>query len=216
MRYRSDTPKGKRHLVKPKKKRRRVAMANYTQRLNEALIKRMADFIKNYQVEKGGSPSQREIADRLDTNQKRVNKYVRILANRGCIELRADGTIAMPRNLDSSNYEFVPMVGSVRCGNPTLAIEEYEGMFRLPREFIGQGEFFMLTADGDSMIGANIFAGDYLVIRKQEQADSGDIVVAAEPRLERQIGVRSMRRELQGAAGLHGQRGSQILPMQQN
>jgi len=72
----------------------------------------------------------------------------------------------------------VPKIGAVRCGQPTLAVEDYDGVFRLPREFTGTGEFFMLEAKGDSMIGANIFEGDYLVIRRQETADSGDIVVA--------------------------------------
>lgn len=153
-------------------------MGNEIQRLDEKLLQRMSGYIVDYQKVRGSSPGQREIAAKLMINSKRTFKYVHILADRGLIELDDDGTIVMPRNLDSSNTEFVPVIGAVKCGKPSLAVEDYDGMFRLPRAFTGTGEFFMLTAEGDSMKGANIFEGDYLVIRRQETADGGDIVVA--------------------------------------
>lgn len=64
------------------------------------------------------------------------------------------------------------------CGGPILAIENIEGTFALPEEIFGSGELFMLRAEGTSMIGAGVDDGDILVIRKQNFADSGDIVVA--------------------------------------
>lgn len=153
-------------------------MANYSQRIDESLLINMDNYIKKYQAEKGSSPTQREIAGRFTTNQKRINKYIHILVSRGNIELDDDGSIAVPEHLTQGEYKFIPKIGSVSCGKPALAVEDYDGVFRLPREFTGSGEFFMLTAKGDSMIGANIFEGDYLVIRKQEIAIPGDIVVA--------------------------------------
>lgn len=153
-------------------------MANYTQRLDEQLLYNIAQYIKNYQAERGGSPTQREIANNFSTNQKRVNKYIHALVGKGEIELDEKGEISLPGNLDLENYQFIPKIGSVSCGKPTLAVEDYDEVFRLPREFTGAGEFFMLSAKGDSMIGANIFEGDYLVIRRQEAASPGDIVVA--------------------------------------
>ena len=152
-------------------------MANYTQRIDESLLLRIAEYIKRYQEDNGDSPTQREIADRFKTNQKRINKYVHTIADRGGLVFDGGGAILMPDKLDKE-YQFVPKIGAVRCGKPSLAIEDYEEAFRLPRELTGAGEFFMLTAEGDSMEGANIFEGDYLVIRRQETADSGDIVVA--------------------------------------
>ena len=152
-------------------------MANYTQRIDEGLLYEISKFIKNYQEDNGSSPSVREIANKFHTNPKRAHKYAHALANRGLLEFDDDGTIAMPDKLDKE-FQFVPKLGAVKCGVPTLAIEDYDEAFRLPREFTGEGEFFMLEAEGDSMIDANIFEGDLLVIRRQEYADSGDIVVA--------------------------------------
>jgi len=153
-------------------------MANTAQHLDEALLFRILDYIRNYQAEKGYSPTRRDIVDYCDINLKRANKYVHALAGRGYIELDDDGSIVTPSGLNNADFQFVPKIGAVRCGQPTLAVEDYDGVFRLPRKFTGSGEFFMLEAKGDSMINANIFEGDYLVIRKQETADYGDIVVA--------------------------------------
>ena len=146
--------------------------------LDKGLLERMAKYITEYQRENGQSPGQRDIAVRCMTNSKRTFKYVHALANSGRIELSGDGTIVMPRSMDSSDYELVPLVGEVRCGAPSLAIEGFKGMFKVPREFIGTGDFFMLMAEGDSMEGAGIEEGDYLIIREQPTADPGDIVVA--------------------------------------
>jgi repressor LexA len=148
--------------------------------LDERLLSRIAEYIVSYQTAHGRSPGQRDITARCKTNSKRAHKYVHALAGRGIIELNDDGTIAIPYNLVPSDVKTIPLIGTVRCGQPTLAVEDYEGMFILPRDFTGEGEFFMLIAKGDSMIDAGIFEGDYLVIRKQQTAISGDIVVACQ------------------------------------
>jgi len=153
-------------------------MANTSQSLDEALLLRIKKYIEKYQAESGGSPTRRDIVEYFGTNLKRANKYVHALAMRGHLELDDDGAIVTPSGLDCADYQFVPKIGVVKCGLPSLAVEDYDGMFRLPREFVGTGEFFMLEAEGDSMINANIFEGDNLVIRRQATADSGDIVVA--------------------------------------
>jgi len=139
---------------------------------------KISNYVKKYHAENGGSPTQREIADNCGINTKRAYKYVHALASRGLFKLDGEGSIMTPQRLDIKDYQFVPKIGLIRCGKPTLAVEDYDGVFRLPREFTGAGEFFMLEAEGDSMIGANIFEGDYLVIRRQKTAESGDIVVA--------------------------------------
>jgi len=154
-------------------------MGNPNQRLDEDLLSRMWDYIKNYHAENGESPTQREIAEYCGTNPRRAYKYVHVLASRGCFELDDyDGTIITPSRLDPMEYQFVPKIGIVRCGKPSLAVEDYDEVFRLPKEFTGTGEFFMLEAEGGSMIDANIFEGDNLVIRRQQTANPGDIVVA--------------------------------------
>jgi len=84
----------------------------------------------------------------------------------------------MPTNIDSSDVKHIPLLGKVACGQPIMVIENIEAMYKIPKRFCGSGELFMLRAEGDSMIGANIFEGDYLIVRKQYDAENGDIVIA--------------------------------------
>jgi repressor LexA len=76
------------------------------------------------------------------------------------------------------NIMMVPMVGNIACGTPILAEENIESYLTISGDFLGQGEFFALRAQGDSMINVGINDGDYVVIRKQSFADEGQIVVA--------------------------------------
>jgi len=151
---------------------------NNKQELDEGLLLQIAEYVKTYQAEKGRSPSQAEIAYRCGINTKRAFKYVQALVARKIIELTDSGRIKIPLDLDPEDYLPVPKLGTVKCGQPSFAVEDYDGVFRLPRAFVGSGEFFMLEAKGDSMVDANIFEGDFLVIRKQPDANFGDIVVA--------------------------------------
>ncbi len=75
----------------------------------------------------------------------------------------------------------VPLVGQVAAGTDVLAQEHIEEMLPVPTDLTGDGELFMLTVRGDSMIEAGILDGDYVVARVQATADQGDIVVAGIP-----------------------------------
>ena len=72
----------------------------------------------------------------------------------------------------------VPLVGQIAAGIPITADQNVEEMFPLPRTLVGSGELFMLKVKGDSMIDAAICDGDWVVIRTQKTAESGDIVAA--------------------------------------
>jgi repressor LexA len=72
----------------------------------------------------------------------------------------------------------VPLVGRIAAGIPVPAEESAEDIFPLPKELVGEGELFMLRVTGDSMIGAAIADGDWVVIRQQSDAESGEIVAA--------------------------------------
>ena len=72
----------------------------------------------------------------------------------------------------------VAVLGDVSCGLPRFAQENIESYIELPRQILGEGSFYLLRAKGDSMIGADIDDGDLGVIRQQNTARDGDIVVA--------------------------------------
>jgi repressor LexA len=72
----------------------------------------------------------------------------------------------------------VPVVGRITAGAPILAVENITDTFPIPLDFIGNSECFMLTVRGESMIEAGILNGDYILVKKQNTAENGQIVVA--------------------------------------
>jgi repressor LexA len=72
----------------------------------------------------------------------------------------------------------VPLLGRIAAGVPILAEEQVEEIFPLPKSLVGEGELFLLEVSGDSMIDAAICSGDYVVVRKEQTAENGDVVAA--------------------------------------
>ncbi len=72
----------------------------------------------------------------------------------------------------------VPVIGKITAGQPILAVENVTDTFPIPVDFVGNSESFMLTVRGESMIEAGILDGDYILVRKQNTAENGQIVVA--------------------------------------
>ena len=72
----------------------------------------------------------------------------------------------------------VPVIGKITAGAPILAVENVTDTFPIPVDFVGNSESFMLTVRGESMIEAGILDGDYILVKKQDIARNGEIVVA--------------------------------------
>ena len=72
----------------------------------------------------------------------------------------------------------VPVVGRITAGAPILAVENITDTFPIPLDFIGNSDCFMLVVRGESMIEAGIFNGDYILVKRQDTAENGQIVVA--------------------------------------
>jgi repressor LexA len=89
----------------------------------------------------------------------------------------------------------VPVVGRIAAGSPVLAEENIEDSIPVPARFLPSGNSFMLTVRGDSMIEAGIRDGDYILVRRQETADNGDIVVAMVDGFESEATVKTFYRE---------------------
>ena len=86
--------------------------------------------------------------------------------------------VALPVAASAANTVDVPLVGRIAAGGPILAEQSVEDVVTLPRQLTGQGDLFMLTVSGDSMIDAAICDGDLVVVRRQNTAENGDIVAA--------------------------------------
>jgi repressor LexA len=82
------------------------------------------------------------------------------------------------KHLSKKELIHVPVVGKVTAGQPILAVENIEDTFPVPIDYVDNSDVFMLTVKGDSMINAGIFDNDYVLVRQQQHAKNGDIVVA--------------------------------------
>jgi len=144
------------------------------------------EFIKNEVKDKGYPPSVREIGEAVGlASSSTVHGHLERLEKKGLI--RRDPT--KPRaieilGLDGSESNFahsvarVPLVGKVTAGVPITATENIEDYFPLPNHLVGDNNVFMLSVMGDSMIEAGIHNGDYVIVKQQQTANNGDIVVA--------------------------------------
>ena len=147
--------------------------------LNEETLRRMEEYIRERQRKDGLSPSYRRIMHALGMSSLNlVQRYVLALENQGRIRRTRLGSIALPKRLDTGKNKITPLVGDIACGQPSFAEENIEASYALPEAIFGKGELFMLHTHGDSMIDAGIREGDLIVVRKQNTADDGQIVVA--------------------------------------
>ena len=147
--------------------------------LNKSTLEATKDYIVSYQKEHGISPSYRNIMHELRfSSLSMVQKYVLALEKDGKIERTVVGNIQTPIKLKKQGVTMAPLVGDIACGDPTEEESNIQESIELPNAIFGGGDLFMLHAKGESMIGAGIEEGDLLVIRKQDTADDGDIVVA--------------------------------------
>src|SRR6266508_443623 len=109
------------------------------------------------------------------------------------IEVHFDDPVAaVPRPLPT----YVPLMSApVAAGTGTLPEDVIDELLPLPRELVGQGELFMLQVRGDSMVGAGVLDRDYVVVRRQDAADNGDMVAALLPNVEAEATVKHFSRK---------------------
>ncbi len=142
------------------------------------LMKEICTFVDNYFRDKRSSPSLNAIANGVGIARSTAYRYLVEMNERGMISY--DGRTIETPQIDKcvSGYFSAPIVGSIRCGDPETEEEYVEEYVSLPESVFGKGEFYILRATGDSMVDAGIEDKDLVVIRKQDTASAGDIVVA--------------------------------------
>lgn len=143
------------------------------------------DLLKKGIAENGYPPTVREICAQTGLRSTAtVHGYLKKLEQKGYI-IKADDkprAITLIGNEDffSSSLEaaLVPLVGEVAAGQPILASENIEATYPLPKDLVKGEECFLLRVKGESMIEAGILPGDLVLVRRQQAASNGDIVVA--------------------------------------
>ncbi len=140
--------------------------------------KRILEYIAEATAAQGYPPSVREIGKHVGlSSSSSVHAQLIKLREKGYLEKDDHKTRALVVKGAAASVPQVPILGQVTAGMPILAVEEIEGY--LPYEQAsGYGEYFALRIKGDSMIGAGILNGDYIIVRQQNTATPGQIVVA--------------------------------------
>ena len=140
------------------------------------------DFIIDAIRTRGFPPTLREIGRAFEIRStKGVNDHLVALERKGKIR-RSDNlsrgieVVELPALEEES--ESVPVLGRIAAGAPLLAAENVDGSYRLDRSLLHGDRNFLLRVQGESMIGAHICNGDYVLVRPQDAADDGEIVVA--------------------------------------
>jgi repressor LexA len=146
-----------------------------TERQREVL-----DFISGSINRCGYPPTLREIGSHFGIRSTNgVNDHLRALEKKGYLQREDLKSRALRPLMAASQTVDVPVLGKVAAGQPLLAVRNYEDTVKVDRFFIGQTrEVFALRVKGESMIEDGIFDGDYVFVRKQLQADPGEVVVA--------------------------------------
>lgn len=142
------------------------------------------EYIKNQIMNRGYPPAVREICEAVHLKStSSVHSHLETLEKNGYI--RRDPTKPRAIEIVDDNFNLtrreivnVPILGTVTAGTPILAVENIEGYFPVAAEDLPKGESFMLNIKGESMINAGIYDGDKVLVKRQPNAENGDMVVA--------------------------------------
>ena len=178
---------------------------------------RVLDYLEDSISKKGYPPTVREICNHFNIKStSTIHRDLASLESKGFISKDPDKprTIEILRSgrperngtmsdlgTDVSEFERaditdVPLVGQVAAGTPILAEQNITEYFPVPSRYAsGSYNYFMLVVKGDSMIEAGIYSGDYILVRQQNEANNGDIVVAMIDGFESEATVKTFYRE---------------------
>ena len=161
---------------KPKKVGRKKNSKELTVRQKQILR-----YITNEIKTNGYAPSVREIGRAVGlSSTATVHAYLKKLEKLGYIkkENQKGRTLRIKAFYNKKEMVDVPVVGKITAGAPILAVENITDTFPIPLDFVGNSQSFMLVVRGESMIEAGILDGDFILVRRQNVAENGEIVVA--------------------------------------
>ena len=154
------------------------------------MMEKISNYIGDYYRKHHSTPTTREIASAMGMGSTSGYNYLVAMDKRGMITYK-NGVISGLPEMEKTKTGFfsAPLVGSIRCGDPETEEEQVEMYISLPEAIFGKGEFYLLRAEGDSMVDSGISNGDLVLIRKQPECLPGDIVVALDENNENTLKI---------------------------
>ena len=145
---------------------------------NNSLFDKITEYVDAYFDKNGRSPTTREIESAINFSRQTVHRYLKVMSEQGEIEYDGHRSIITPHIRAMLNTASVQMGNSIPCGELNEVVDDELKDIRLPKEITGEGEFFLLKANGNSMIKAGIDNGDLVLIKKQSHEPSNGKIVA--------------------------------------
>lgn len=141
------------------------------------------EFIREYSQKKGYAPSFDEMKNFMNLKSKSsIHRLVKELEDQGILNRVPHQTrgLAVPekKEIIANDCSYLPLYGKIAAGLPIEAIADESEKIAVPNDMIGSGDYYALTVEGDSMIGAGIMNGDTVIIKHAQNANNGQIVVA--------------------------------------
>ena len=165
--------------------------------------RQILEYVAEKVAERGYPPSVREVCDALGlASSSTVHSHLQALQRKGYLKIDPTKPRAIEVLFDAETglaaerrpARSVPLVGRIAAGAPILAEENVEEIYPMPTDLVGEGPLFMLEVHGESMIDAGIMDGDYVIVRQQPTAHSGEIVAAMIPgKFEAEATVKTIR-----------------------
>lgn len=148
---------------------------------NPELMRKIREFVDQYYRENRTAPSTQAVGAAVGVTKQTAYRYLLEMSEQGLLEY-SGGIKSSPQIAKcTTGYISVPVVGSIRCGDPETEEEQVEEYVSLPESIFGKGKFYLVRAKGDSMVDAGIDDGDLVLIELRHEASEGDIVVALDP-----------------------------------
>ena len=140
-------------------------------------------FVRKYTEENGYAPSFDEMKDFMGLKSKSgIHRLLKELESQNILIRQPYQTrgLSLPKAQEISNHDVVdiPLYGKIAAGLPIEAVADPNEKVAVPSSMVGSGEYYALTVEGDSMVGAGIMDGDTVIIRHAKNAENGQIVVA--------------------------------------
>lgn len=138
----------------------------------------IAQFINDYFDENDRFPAERDIVNGTGIPAGSVHRFLVAMRESGEISYDGERSVRTERLEHISNKNVVPVLGYVACGPGQEEEEQFIEYIHMSERLVGKGTFFALIAKGESMVGEGVKPGDHVIVRRQETAEPGDLVIA--------------------------------------
>ena len=145
---------------------------------NNSLFDKITEYVDAYFDNNGRSPTTREIESAVKISRQTVHRYLKVMSEQGEIEYEGHRSIITPHIRAMLDTTSVQMGSTIPCGELNEVVDNDVKNIRMPKEMTGDGDFFLLSAKGTSMINAGIDNGDLVLIKKQSHEPSNGKIVA--------------------------------------